>query len=142
MTFRPKDAGKVVKLTFKSFSTSYNDNFYIYYGGKKTSTPDVKVSKMLEAPVVSVADDGKLTVYFKCPSYSYASNGWAIEVSQYELLPLSVGNMAITSVAAGESLRGSKMCLCSAPKPQSTATRARWTSQNLSFLPTVQPKAP
>lgn len=108
VTFRPKDAGKVVKLTFKSFSTSYNDNFYIYYGGKKTSTPDVKVSKMLEAPVVSVADDGKLTVYFKCPSYSYASNGWAIEVSQYELLPLSVGNMAITSVAAGESLRGSK----------------------------------
>lgn len=108
VTFRPKDAGKVVKLTFKSFSTSYNDNFYIYYGGKKTSTPDVKVSKMLEAPIVSVADDGKLTVYFKCPSYSYASNGWAIEVSQYELLPLSVGNMAITSVAAGESLRGSK----------------------------------
>lgn len=108
VTFRPKDAGKVVKLTFKSFSTSYNDNFYIYYGGKKTSTPDVKVSKMLEAPVVSVADDGKLTVYFKCPSYSSASNGWAIEVSQYELLPLSVGNMAITSVAAGESLRGSK----------------------------------
>ena len=107
VTFRPKDAGKVVKLTFKSFSTSYNDNFYIYYGGEKTSTPDVKVSKMLEAPVVSVADDGKLTVYFKCPSYSYASNGWAIEVSQYELLPLSVGNMAITSVAAGESLRGS-----------------------------------
>lgn len=108
VTFRPKDAGKVVKLTFKSFNTSYNDNFYIYYGGEKTSTPDVKVSKMLEAPVVSVADDGKLTVYFKCPSYSYASNGWAIEVSQYELLPLSVGNMAITSVAAGESLRGSK----------------------------------
>lgn len=108
VTFRPKDAGKVVKLTFKSFSTSYNDNFYIYYGGKKTSTPDVKVSKMLEAPIVSVADDGKLTVYFKCPSYSYASNGWAIEVSQYELLPLSVGNMAITSVAASESLRGSK----------------------------------
>lgn len=108
VTFRPKDAGKVVKLTFKSFSTSYNDNFYIYYGGEKTSTPDVKVSKMLEAPIVSVADDGKLTVYFKCPSYSYASNGWAIEVSQYELLPLSVGNMAITSVAAGESLRGSK----------------------------------
>lgn len=108
VTFRPKDAGKVVKLTFKSFSTSYNDNFYIYYGGKKTSTPDVKVSKMPEAPIVSVADDGKLTVYFKCPSYSYASNGWAIEVSQYELLPLSVGNMAITSVAAGESLRGSK----------------------------------
>lgn len=108
VTFRPKDAGKVVKLTFKSFNTSYNDNFYIYYGGEKTSTPDVKVSKMLEAPVVSVADDGKLTVYFKCPSYSYASNGWAIEVSQYELLPLSVGNIAITSVAAGESLRGSK----------------------------------
>lgn len=108
VTFRPKDAGKVVKLTFKSFSTSYNDNFYIYYGGKKTSTPDVKVSKMLEAPVVSVADDGKMTVYFKCQSYSYASDGWAIEVSQYELLPLSVGNMAITSVAAGESLRGSK----------------------------------
>lgn len=108
VTFRPKDEGKVVKLTFNSFDTYYNDNFYIYYGASKTDTPDVKVSNKPDAPVVSLADDGKLTVYFKSPSYSNASNGWAIEVSQYALESLSVESTNITSVANSESLRGSK----------------------------------
>ena len=108
VTFRPKDEGKVVKLTFNSFDTSYNDTFSIFYGGAKTETPDVKVSSKPDAPVVSLADDGKLTVYFRSPSYSYESNGWAIEVSQYALMPLSVESANITNVAASESLRGSK----------------------------------
>ncbi len=108
ITFRPKDEGKVVKLTFNNFKISYNDNFSIYYGGEKKTTADKKVSSLPDAPVISLSDDGKITVYFKSPSYSYASDGWEIEATQYELQPLSVGEVKAESVAAAQSLRGAK----------------------------------
>ena len=108
ITFRPKDEGKVVKLTFNNFKISANDNFSIYYGGEKKTTADKKLSSKPDAPIISLSDDGKLTVYFKSPSYSYASDGWEIEATQYEIQPLSVGNVAAESVAAEQSLRGAK----------------------------------
>ncbi len=108
ITFRPKDEGKVVKLTFNNFTINYNDNFSIYYGGEKKTTADMKVSKKPESPIISLSDDGKITIYFNSPSYSYACDGWEIEAIQYETLPLSVGEVKAESVAAAQSQRGAK----------------------------------
>ena len=107
ITFAPKDADKVIKLTFKEWSISGNDKMSVYYGGEKKDKEDVKYSNTSKVnTLVSKADDGKLTVYFESPSYGYASDGWAIEVSSYTLQDLSLGEVKATAVNASSLLKG------------------------------------
>lgn len=107
ITFAPKEAGQVIKLTFKEWSISGNDKMLIYYGGEKKDKEDVKYSNTSKVgTLVSKSEDGKLTVYFECPSYGYASDGWAIEVSSYTLQDLSLGNVKTTVVAPSKLLKG------------------------------------
>lgn len=107
VTFVPKDAGKAVKMTVKSFSVGYNDSFYVDYGGEVKTTHDFRAADMEALPtIVSTADDGKLTVYYKVPSYSYASDGFEIELVQHELQPLSAASVTVETVAPASTVRG------------------------------------
>ena len=109
VTFAPKDEGKVIKMIFKKWKPNGNyDKMSIYYGGEEKSKEDVKYQSQetLPADVVSQSSDGKLTVKFKSPSYSYASDGWEIEVRQYELQPLTVSELTATAVAPTQVMRG------------------------------------
>lgn len=110
VTFVPKETGKAVKLTFNSFDLSYNDTFTVDNGGEKKTTSDYKFSTYSkpEASIVSVSDDGKFTVYYKCPTYSTASAGWECEAVQYELQPLSVASVTTMAVAPASTIRGAK----------------------------------
>lgn len=107
ITFAPKEAGKVIKLTFKDWLISGNDKMLIYYGGEKKDKEDVKYSNTSNVgTLVSKSEDGKLTVYFESPSYGYASDGWAIEVSSYTLQDLSLGAVKTTAVTPSKLLKG------------------------------------
>lgn len=108
VTFAPEEAGKAIKLTFKKFDISGNDTFAVDFGGEVKSTHDYKFSyySKPEAPIVATGDDGKFTVYFKVPSYGSESDGWEIEVSQYQLEPLSVASVEVEAVASGSALKG------------------------------------
>ena len=109
VTFVPKDAGKAIRMSFRQWKPNGNyDKMQIYYGGEATSTEDVKLQAQdaLPADVVSKSADGKLTVKFTSPSYSYQSDGWEIEVSQYELQPLQVAAVAAVAVAPEKVMRG------------------------------------
>ncbi|MEG2164617.1 MAG: BNR-repeat neuraminidase N-terminal domain-containing protein, partial [Bacteroidales bacterium] len=107
ITFAPKSQGKVIKLIFKKWSIGGNDNMYIYYGGEKKSKEDIKCtsSKNTET-IVSMSEDGKLTINFKSPTYSVNTDGWEIEVSSYTLAELSLGKIGVTAVNPLSLLKG------------------------------------
>ena len=112
VTFVPKNTGQVIKLVFHEWSISGNDNMYFYYGRKAEGSEDKKYrNTSTPDPIVSKADDGSLTVRFRSPSYSYKSDGWAIEVQCYQLKDLSVAGVQVSSVGDTDLLRGS----CSVP---------------------------
>ena len=109
VTFAPQDAGKVIKMIFKKWKPNGNyDAMKIYYGGSATGKEDIKYQSQatLPADVVSKSPDGKLTVNFRSPSYSYASDGWEIEVCQYEMKALEVSEVTATAVAPLQVMRG------------------------------------
>ena len=109
VTFVPKEEGKVIKMSFRKWSPNGNyDKMLVYYGGIVTSKEDLAIQAQdaLPADIVSKADDGRLTVNFKSPSYSYASDGWEIEVCQYELQPLVVASVKTAAVAPTQVMRG------------------------------------
>lgn len=109
VTFAPQDAGKVIKLIFKKWKPNGNyDAMKIFYGGSATGKEDVKYmsQETLPADVVSKSPDGKITVNFRSPSYSYASDGWEIEVCQYEMKSLEVSEVTTAAVAPLQVMRG------------------------------------
>ena len=108
VTFVPEEAGKAIKLTFTKFGVSSNDTFAVDLGAEVKTTHDYKFDYYTtpDGPIVSTSDDGKITVYFRCPSYSTTSDGWEIEISQYELQPLSITSVDVETVASDNALKG------------------------------------
>lgn len=100
ITFIPR-SGERIKLEFKQFMTSTYDYLQIYRG--KEATPESLVRKFdgnlnasLPETLLSDAEDGAMTIKFNRTGYA-VNKGWEIEVTSYEPVPLSYGN--ITSIA-------------------------------------------
>lgn len=104
VTFVPKTPGESVRLTFKSFALTYQDNLYLYSGGEVKDTPDAKYSRY-DTPdyFVSESEDGKVTVRFVT---KMASAGFAIEVTSFRKAPLHVASVTAQAVAPATVLRG------------------------------------
>lgn len=107
VSFKPASADKVIKLTFNSFSTYSTHYFYVYNGLLKSD--DAQIAKLSGTnqtvePIVSSAEDGSLTVYFKTGSYG-TSTGWHITVEQYEPQPLEVASVTSDNAAAATAMR-------------------------------------
>lgn len=106
VTFAPKDPGKVVKLAFKQWDIFINASMLVYYGGAVATKEDVKLTKTSGVPdyLVSTSEDGKITIKFTASTYQ--SNGWEIEVSQYEQQALNVTSVKAESVAPMTVMKG------------------------------------
>ena len=109
VTFVPKHEGKAVKLTFKKWHIGGNDKMYVYYGKTVGESEDLLLkSSLTDEKVVSFADDGSLTLKFTTTSYGSAAglDGWEIEVSEYEIQPLSLGEVKVERVNSEPVMRG------------------------------------
>lgn len=109
VTFAPRDPGKVVRMVIKEWGVGANDNFSLSFGGEDKATPDVKWTNTkagVGTDLRSLSDDGKLTFKVAAGSY-YQGDGWAIEVSEYELQSLSIDSVAVTPVCAASTMAGS-----------------------------------
>ena len=109
VTFVPRDPGKVVRMVIKEWGVGANDNFSLSFGGEDKATPDVKWTNTkagVGTDLRSLSDDGKLTFKVAAGSY-YQGDGWAIEVSEYELQSLSIDSVAVTPVCAASTMAGS-----------------------------------
>lgn len=108
VTFRPAQAGKSVRFTFHSFDSP---DYFEVYSGTSTSSTDrlLRVSNSTwsddQAPVMSLAADGALTVKFSPASYNTPKQGWEILVEAVTPQPLSVDTVTVTPVAHS-TLRG------------------------------------
>ncbi|MCM1034801.1 MAG: DUF4465 domain-containing protein [Bacteroides sp.] len=102
VTFLPTQENHAVELIFHNFNCAYGCSFYIYYGDKNNEAYDLgfgyydKPSE--QEVVVSKADNGALTIYFKAGGYSQMA-GWEIEVRSHELMPLRVEKVETRSIA-------------------------------------------
>lgn len=109
ITFTPSTPGKTIKLTLKKWNIGGSDYMEVYYGGKLGNEPDLKIeSTKYPTEVISFADDGKITLKFHTSSYGSSTglDGWEIEVSEYEIQPLSLGEVTSKVVSSPNSLRG------------------------------------
>ncbi len=104
VTFAPKTPGESIRLTFKSFGLTYQDNLYLYSGGEVKDTPDAKYSRY-DTPdyFVSESEDGKVTVHFVT---KMASEGFVIEVTAYRKVPLHVAVVTTQDIAPENVMRG------------------------------------
>lgn len=110
VTFEPEHAGKAIKLVLKKWNIGGSDKMYVYYGGEKTDKEDLLMeSTKYPQEVISFAQDGKITLYFKTATYGSSTGlaGWEVEVSEYEIQPLSLGEVRVTPMSDRSFLRGS-----------------------------------
>lgn len=104
VTFAPRTPGESVMLTFKTFSVTYQDKLYLYHGGEAKETPDATYSRYDHPDrFVSESEDGKVTVRFET---KMASEGFAIEVSAYQKVPLHVASVSAQAIAPASVMRG------------------------------------
>jgi len=109
VTFEPEHAGKTLKLTLKKWNIGGSDKMYVYYGGEKGDKEDLLIeSTKYPQEVVSFSEDGKITLYFQTASYGSSTglDGFEIEVSEYEIQPLSLGGLKVVPVNERSFLRG------------------------------------
>lgn len=107
VTFVPTVPGQVIRLVFHDWSIAGNDYMKISYGREAKQTADFKYKNTTKTlPIVSKAEDGSITVEFRCPSYGVASEGWAIEVQSYTMQDLFVGKVAAAPVANQKLMKG------------------------------------
>lgn len=114
VTFEPEHAGKTLKLTLKKWNIGGSDKMYVYYGGEKTDKEDLLIaSTKYPQEVISFSEDGKITLYFQTATYGSSTglSGWEIEVSEYEIQPLSLGEVKVTPVNERSFLKGSDMVM-------------------------------
>lgn len=114
VTFEPEHAGKTLKLTLKKWNIGGSDKMYVYYGGEKADKEDMLiVSTKYPQEVVSFSEDGKITLYFQTATYGSSTglDGWEIEVSEYEIQPLSLGEIKVTPVNERSFLKGANMVM-------------------------------
>ncbi|MGN0036495.1 MAG: DUF4465 domain-containing protein [Bacteroidaceae bacterium] len=110
ITFVP-DEGQVIRLTFVSFKTSYNDYLRIY-SGDASSTDLLGQYAMYSEPaeglqLLSTAADGSVTVIFDRKGYS-VNTGWEILVESYTPQPLTLASVTSEAVGRKQMLAGTK----------------------------------
>lgn len=111
VTFEPETPGRVIKLNIKSIDMG-SDKIYITYSdvpGNKNNK-DVEISNPVKiTEVKSLSDDGKMTFYFETASYGSTNlKGFEMEVSQYEIKPLTLGKVEVVPVSDPGLLRDSE----------------------------------
>lgn len=112
VTFKPAEAGKVIKATFLGFKNSTNDNLE-FYSGQEVNDAGLLVkydgdkTGNLPGPVLSEAPDGSLTVRFNQQGYS-VNDGWEIEVAACTPVPLTAGEVTATPVNKDQLLGGAQ----------------------------------
>ena len=106
VTFAPKTPGQSVKLTFKEWTVTAQDKFYIYNGGEVKEKADATYS-MYDKPTyfLSDAEDGKVTVKFVT---KYSKAGFAIEVTAYEKQPIHIASVEATPAAQEKTMKGAE----------------------------------
>ena len=110
VTFIPATPGKVIKLKLIKWNIGGNDEMEVYFGKEVGTKPDLTLeSTKYKTEVLSFAEDGSMTLKFTTTSYGSSTglDGWEIEVSEYELQPLSLGEVKAVSIAGRKALRGS-----------------------------------
>lgn len=111
ITFAPKHPNKAIKLIIHEWNIGGSDKMYVYYGGEQKAKEDLLIASSKQPKeVVSFSEDGKITLKFKTVSWGSSSglDGWEIEVVEYEIQPLSIGEVKSTVVSSQNALRGAK----------------------------------
>ena len=104
ITFAPASPGYGIKLVAKQWDVAGRNKMYIYYGGEKKDKADLEFSRYNKLEQVTTkSTDGKLTIRY---TTTYASDGFAIEVSSVKLSELAVASVKTESVATEKSLKG------------------------------------
>ncbi len=110
--FVPND-GDIIKLVFNSFSTHYADYMYVY-SGNSTDLSDrlakisgYKTSSNLPEDILSIADDGSITIKFE-PKKSNTNDGWEIQVISHTPTPLIVSDVSTSALSTEKLLRGAQ----------------------------------
>lgn len=104
ITFAPASPGYGIKLVAKQWDVAGRNRMYIYYGGEKKDKADLEFSRYDKLEQVTTkSTDGKLTIRY---TTTYASDGFAIEVSSVKLSELAVASVKTESVATEKSLKG------------------------------------
>lgn len=104
ITFAPASPGYGIKLVAKQWDVAGRNRMYIYYGGEKKDKADLEFSRYDKLKQVTTkSTDGKLTIRY---TTTYASDGFAIEVSSVKLSELAVASVKTESVATEKSLKG------------------------------------
>ena len=104
ITFAPASPGYGIKLVAKQWDVAGRNKMYIYYGGEKKDKADLEFSRYDKLQQVTTkSTDGKLTIRY---TTTYASDGFAIEVSSVKLSELAVASVKTESVATEKSLKG------------------------------------
>lgn len=107
ITFTPP-ADKAIRLSFRNFHISPNDNFYIYDGTDTTGAPRKLLWGLCEnlTPLRSNDPQGSLTVQLRKKS-STKFDGWEILVEPVEQVPLSIEQVESESASKEFMYRGS-----------------------------------
>ncbi len=111
VTFKPANAGEIVKFVFKSFKTANSHTMFIHNGdanGDKLAELKGNLTDKLPLPIISTAHDGSLTVKFSPTTTSLEYLGWEIEVSSIVPKPLSVSGIKSVSATSGKLLKGAQ----------------------------------
>lgn len=109
VTFVPQHPGKAIRLTFNQWNIGGSDKMRVYYSNKKEDKEDVLLSSSDDLEhIISFASDGSLTLNFTTTSYGSSSglDGWEIEVAEYEIQPLSLGEVKTECVNAASVMKG------------------------------------
>lgn len=113
ITFIPTVENSVIELNFIQWKISGNDRCNIYFADTVQSSHDVRYSNTTSTadPLISESPDGSLTFEFNSPSYSTASDGWAIEVKCHTLVDLSIESVKVEPFSSKSTAGSSDIAL-------------------------------
>ncbi len=109
VTFVPTVANSAIQITFKQWTITGQDDFYVYFAdtvqGSADKTFSYYTTSVVGTEVLSRSQSGAMTIKFV--SGTYPKDGWEIEVSCHELQPLALDSVKVEAVAPAEIMRGS-----------------------------------
>lgn len=112
VTFVPGTAGYGIEINAVEYATGSTSNYFYVYNGREHSGTTDRIGSYSGTTgpvnVVSSAEDGSLTVYFKSATYSSPVSGWAIEVKLHEYAPNALTAAVASSASDADVVRGSR----------------------------------
>ncbi len=114
VTFKPVGEGYAVELIVNDYGLSNGAMVGIFSGAIHEGVPDAVVKYNYADPtkykgmsVISAAEDGSLTVYFKDGGYT-VNDGFEFEIRRHLLTDLTIDEIASTSIAPAMQTVGAK----------------------------------